>query len=172
MNYTSATGSSVHQTVSLIMVAKSLDVIIGQLTMETMNKMVEQMAQIVAPVKTTAWEGHHGSLAHVLDHADYSSVTKAKITSTKPVNQPDNINKGITAFLLPPWKYSPSKKKRRNFKRNLTCRRQSPTLACNASSTASKKSTSKNSTKNISVTPTAPSKVPNQLVQGHYKGTH
>ena len=100
--YEPATGSSVHQTVSLIMVAKSLDVIIGQLTMETMNKMVEQMAQIVAPVKTTAWEGHHGSLAHVLDHADYSSVTKAKITSTKPVNQPDNINKGITAFLLSP----------------------------------------------------------------------
>jgi hypothetical protein len=102
MNYTSATGSSVHQTVSLIMVAKSLDVIIGQLAMETMNKMVEQMAQIVAPVKTTAWEGHHGSLALVLDDTDYSSVTKAKITSTKPVNQPDNINKGITALLLPP----------------------------------------------------------------------
>jgi hypothetical protein len=54
MNYTLATGSSVHQTVSLIMVAKPLDVILGQPTMETMNKMVEQMAQMVAPVKTTA----------------------------------------------------------------------------------------------------------------------
>jgi hypothetical protein len=32
MNYTSATGSSVHQTASLIMVAKPLDVIIGQPT--------------------------------------------------------------------------------------------------------------------------------------------
>jgi hypothetical protein len=36
------------------MAAKLLDVIIGQLTTETMNKMVEQMAQMVAPVKTTA----------------------------------------------------------------------------------------------------------------------
>jgi hypothetical protein len=45
--------------VSLIMVAKPLDVVVGQLTTETMNKMVEQMAQMVAPVKTTAWGGCH-----------------------------------------------------------------------------------------------------------------
>jgi hypothetical protein len=54
MNYTSASGSSVHQTVSLIMAAKPLDIIVGQPTTDTMNKMVEQMAQMVAPVKTTA----------------------------------------------------------------------------------------------------------------------
>ena len=101
MNYPSATGSSVHQTVSLIMVAKPLDIIIGQPTTNTMNKMVEQMAQMVAPVKTTAWRGRHGSLAPVLDDAEYSSITKAKITSTKPVNQPDTINKGITATSTP-----------------------------------------------------------------------
>jgi hypothetical protein len=29
------------------------------------------------------------------------SITKAKITSTKPVNQPDTINKGITATSAP-----------------------------------------------------------------------
>jgi hypothetical protein len=97
MNYTLATGSSVHQTVSLIMAAKPLDIIVGQPATDTMNKMVEQMAQMVAPVKTTAWGGHHGSLALVLDDADYSSITKAKITSTKLVTQPDAINKGITA---------------------------------------------------------------------------
>ena len=101
MNYTSATGSSVHQTVSLIMAAKPLDIIVGQPTTDTMNKMVEQMAQMVAPVKTTAWGGHHGSLALVLDDADYSSITKAKITSTKPVTQPDAINKGIKATSTP-----------------------------------------------------------------------
>ena len=70
MNYTSATGSSVHQTVSLIMAAKPLDIIVGQRTTETMNKIVEQMAQMVAPVKTTAWGGRHGSLALVLDDAE------------------------------------------------------------------------------------------------------
>jgi hypothetical protein len=52
MNYTSAMGSSIHQMVSLIMAAKPLDVIIGQPTAETMNKMLEQMAQMVTPVKT------------------------------------------------------------------------------------------------------------------------
>jgi len=60
MNYTLTNGSSIHQTVSLIMTAKLLDVIIGQPTTETMNKMVEQMAQMVAPVKTTAWGGRKG----------------------------------------------------------------------------------------------------------------
>jgi hypothetical protein len=101
MNYTSATGSSVHQTVSLIMAAKPLDIIVGQRTTETMNKIVEQMAQMVAPVKTTAWGGCHGSLALVLDDADYLSITKANITSTKPVNQTDTINKGITIASTP-----------------------------------------------------------------------
>ncbi len=79
------------------MVAKPLDVIIGQPATETINKMVEQMAQMVAPVKTTAWGGCHGSLAFVLNDVDYSSITKARVTSTKPVTQPDAINKGIRA---------------------------------------------------------------------------
>jgi hypothetical protein len=101
MTYTLATGSSVHQTVSLIMVTKPLNVNVGQPTTETMNKMVEQMAQMVAPVKTTVWGGCHGSLALVLDDTDYSSITKARITSTKPVTQLDAINKGITATSTP-----------------------------------------------------------------------
>jgi hypothetical protein len=96
MNYTSATGSSAHQTVSLIM-----DVIIGQLTTETMNKMVEQITQMVAPIKTTSWGSRHGSLTLVLHDADYSSITKARITSTMPVTQPDAINKGIMTTSTP-----------------------------------------------------------------------
>ena len=55
MNYTLATGSSVHQTMSLIMAAKPLDKIVGQPTTKTMNKMVEQMAQMVALVKTKSF---------------------------------------------------------------------------------------------------------------------
>jgi hypothetical protein len=101
MNCTLAMGSSVHQTVSLIMVAKPLNVIIGQPTTETMNKMVEQMAQMVAPIKTTAWGGCHGSLTHVLNDADYSSIIKVHVTSTTPVTQPDAINKGIMATSTP-----------------------------------------------------------------------
>jgi hypothetical protein len=101
MNYTLAMGSSIHQMVRLIMAAKPLDLIIGQPTTETMNKMVEQMTQIVAPVKTTAWEGCHGSLMLVLDKADYSNITKVRTTSTVPITQPDTINKGIAATSTP-----------------------------------------------------------------------
>jgi hypothetical protein len=76
MNYALATGSSVHQTVSFLMLTKPLDVIIGQPTTKTMNRMTEQMAQMVALVKTTAWGGLHGLLALVLDDADYALITK------------------------------------------------------------------------------------------------
>ncbi len=80
MNYSLATGLSVHQTVALIMSAKPLDVIVGQLTTEFMDRMTEQMAQMVAPVKTTTWGGLHGSLALVLNDADYAAVTRNIIT--------------------------------------------------------------------------------------------
>ncbi len=56
---------------------------------------------MVAPIKTTAWGGRHGSLALVLDNTDYSSITKVRITSTELVTQPDAINKGITATSTP-----------------------------------------------------------------------
>ncbi len=69
MNYSSATGLSIHQTVALIMLAKPLDVIISQPTTKSMDRMMEQMAQMVAPVKITAWGDLHGSLAFVLNDA-------------------------------------------------------------------------------------------------------
>ena len=97
MNYSSAVGLSVHQTVSLIMATKPLNVIVGQPTTDTMNKMVEQMTQMVAPVKTSVWGGLHGSLTLVLDGAGYTTITKGAITSTAPVAQPDTANKKITA---------------------------------------------------------------------------
>jgi hypothetical protein len=79
MNYSSASGSSVHAMVNLIMVAKPLDVIVGQPTTASMDKMMEQMAQMVAPVKATAWDRLHGSLPLVLDNADYEIITKAVV---------------------------------------------------------------------------------------------
>ena len=157
------------------MAAKTLNVIVGQLTTETMNKMVVQMAQMVAPIKTTARGGCHGSLPPVLNDADYSSITKGNITSTKPVTQQTSSIKASRQH-QPCLKYSPSKKNPKSFKRNLTNRRQSPTLASNVSSTASKNSTSKNSTKSTLGTPTTSSKCTapslNQLVHGHDLGMH
>jgi hypothetical protein len=60
MNYSSAGGSSVHTTVNLIMAAKPLDTIVGQPMAKSMDWMTKQMAQMVAPIKTTAWGRLHG----------------------------------------------------------------------------------------------------------------
>jgi hypothetical protein len=98
MNYTLAT---VHQTISCIMAAKPLDIIVGQPTTETMDNMTKQMAQMFAPDKTTAWGGLPRSLAHVLDNVDYVSITELRITSTTPVTQPAAINAGITDTSTP-----------------------------------------------------------------------
>jgi hypothetical protein len=65
-----------------------------------MNKLVQQIWpkwSLPSRFKTTAWGGHHGSRALVLHDPDYSSITKAHVTSTKPVIQPNSVNKGITA---------------------------------------------------------------------------
>jgi hypothetical protein len=69
MNYSLALGSSLHQTVSLLMSTKLLDVIVGQPATKTMNWMTAQMTQMVTPIKTTAWGGLHSSLALGMVHA-------------------------------------------------------------------------------------------------------
>ena len=101
MNYSSATGPSIHQTVALIMSAKLLDVIVGQPTTESMDRMTEKMAKTVSPVKTTAWGGLHGSLALVLDDADYVMVTKNIITLVAPLSKLTMINPKINKLSTP-----------------------------------------------------------------------
>jgi hypothetical protein len=95
MNYSSACGSSVHATVNLIMAAKPLDVIVGQPTTASMDNMTKQMAQMVGPVKRTAWGGLHGSLALVLDNVDYEIITKVVVNSTTCLGQPALVNSKI-----------------------------------------------------------------------------
>jgi hypothetical protein len=95
MNYLLASGSSVHQTVSLLMSTKPLDVIVGQPTTKTMNRMMEQMAQMGAPVKTTAWGGLHGLLALVFDDAEYALITKHVIKMADALIKPVSINPKI-----------------------------------------------------------------------------
>jgi hypothetical protein len=74
------------------MSAKPLDVIVIQPTTESMDRMMEQMAQMVAPVKTTAYGGLHGSLAVILDGADYATVTKNILTLLASLSKPTTIN--------------------------------------------------------------------------------
>jgi hypothetical protein len=101
MNFSSATGSSFHQMVALIISAKLLNVIVGQPTTDFMDRMTEQMAQMVAPVKATAWGGLHGSLALLLDDADYATVTKNIVTSLAPLTKPTIINPKINKLSYP-----------------------------------------------------------------------
>ncbi len=95
INYSLAGGSSVHTTVNLIMAAKPLNTIVGQPTTKSMHQMMEQMAQIVAPIKTTAWGGFHGSLALVLDKVDYATITHQAVKLTNRLAQPPAVNPAI-----------------------------------------------------------------------------
>jgi hypothetical protein len=87
---------SIHTMVNLIMAAKPLDTIVGQPTTNSMNQMMEQMVQMVAPVKTTAWGGLHGSLELVLDNVGYATVTRQAVTLTDDhLVQPLAVNPAI-----------------------------------------------------------------------------
>jgi hypothetical protein len=77
------------------MVAKLLNTIVGQPTIESMDQMTEQMAQMVVPVKTTAWGGLHGSLALVLDDVNYATVTCQAVKSTDRLVHPPAVNPAI-----------------------------------------------------------------------------
>ncbi len=86
---------SVHATVNLIMAAKPLDTIVGQPTTKSMDQMMEQMVQMVTPVKTAAWGGLHGSLALALDDVNYATVTRRAVTLTVRLVQPLTVNPAI-----------------------------------------------------------------------------
>jgi hypothetical protein len=74
---------------------KLLNLTIGQPTTKSMDRMMEQMAQMVAPIKTTAWGGLHGSLALALDDANYAMVTKNIATLLALLSNPTMINPKI-----------------------------------------------------------------------------
>jgi hypothetical protein len=56
---------------------------------------------MVAPVKTTAWGGLHGSLALVLDDADYDTATKNITTLAAPLSKLTTINPKINKLFTP-----------------------------------------------------------------------
>ncbi len=83
------------------MLAKPLDIIVGQPTTKSLDRMMQQIAQMVAPVKTTAWGSLHGSLALVLDDLDYAMVTKNITPSLAPLSKPTTINPKINKLSTP-----------------------------------------------------------------------
>ncbi len=86
---------SIHATVNLIMAAMPLNTIVGQPTTKSMDRMTEQMVQMVTPIKTTAWGRLHGSLALVFDNVDYATVTCQAVKSTDCLVQPPVVNSAI-----------------------------------------------------------------------------
>ncbi len=83
------------------MLAKQLNVFVGQTTTKSMDRMTERMAQMVAPVKTTVWDGLHGSLALVLNNVDYATVTKNIVTFSAPLSKLTTINPKINELSNP-----------------------------------------------------------------------
>jgi hypothetical protein len=75
------------------MLAKLLEVIVNQPT--------TKFTQMVAPVKTTAWGGLHGSLALVLNDADFATFTKNIVTLSAPLSKPTSINPKINELSNP-----------------------------------------------------------------------
>ena len=126
MNYSSAGGLSIHTTVNLIMAAKPLDTIAGQPTTKSMDRMMEQMALMVAPVKTTAWGGLCGSLALVLDDVSYATVTHQAVTLTDRLVQPPVVNPAIKDN-TPQCKLLRLQANTKNLQRRLTFKKPSPT---------------------------------------------
>jgi hypothetical protein len=94
-------GSPVHQTVALIMSANLLNVIVVQPTTDSMDRMMEQMAQMVAPFKTATWGGLPESLALVLDDTDYGTIIKIIVTLLAPLNKPTTISPRINKLSSP-----------------------------------------------------------------------
>jgi hypothetical protein len=56
---------------------------------------------MVAPIKTTTWGGLHGSLALVLDYADYDIVIKNIVTLLAPLIKPTMINPKVNKLFNP-----------------------------------------------------------------------
>ncbi len=83
------------------MLAKLLNIIFSQPTTNSMDGMTKQMAQMVAPIKTTTWGGLHRSLALILHNADYATVTKNIVTLLAPLVKPTTINPKINKQVNP-----------------------------------------------------------------------
>ena len=70
MTYYSSSGTTSQKMANTVIAVKPLDIIVGHPTTKNMNITTEKMAKMVAAIKTTAWEGKHGSLSLVLENLD------------------------------------------------------------------------------------------------------
>jgi hypothetical protein len=89
-----------------------------------MDRVMEKIAQMFAPVKTTTWGGLHGSLALILDDADYATVTKNIVTLAAPLSKPTTIYPKING-LSTPYDIQTLQKEMKTLQKSSNSRRQS-----------------------------------------------
>ena len=81
--------AAVLKAVRAIIAPMPIDKIIGQPSNSTVNLLKQQVAKILAAVKTTSWGGRHGHLALVLTNNEYRLVT-------------GNVTQATTCLVAPP----------------------------------------------------------------------
>ena len=159
MQFTSKTSGTNRNIVHSIMMENALSVIVWQTSTNTMNHMAEKMEKMVAAVKTTAWGGKHGSLALVLDNADYRRLTRDQSSTTDRLDPLTATEKaGTINFNSTPFEIRTFKEAQKSAIRRTRYRRRSRILSWSKSLPALTSSKSRSSTKSTLDTPTAPSK--------------
>eukprot|EP00804_Cyclotella_cryptica_P009387 CCRYP_018075-RA/>CCRYP_018075-RA protein AED:0.43 eAED:0.43 QI:0/0/0/1/1/1/2/0/231 len=82
MSSPTANEAAVREAVRSIIAPMPIDKIVGQPSNSTVKVLKQQLAKIVAAVKTTSWGGQHGHLTLVLNNAEYQTVTNVPMLTT------------------------------------------------------------------------------------------
>ena len=96
MSSPTANEATVYEAVRAIVSPLPLDKIVGQPTTSTVNHLRQQIAKIVAAVKTTSWGGRHGHLALMLNDAEYRTVTGNPDITIDRLPTPPIVATGLT----------------------------------------------------------------------------
>ena len=96
MSSPTANEAAAYKAVQAITAPLPLDKVIGQPMTSTVNHLWQQIAKIMAAVKTTSWGGQHGHLALVLTNAKYRSITGNPTIAVDRLPTPPIIAVGIT----------------------------------------------------------------------------
>ena len=75
MNHSSSVGVSIRATYGAIIIAKPVDIILGQPITKTTNILEQQLAQVAGAVPTHHWGGDSGCITLVLAEAEFWEAT-------------------------------------------------------------------------------------------------
>ena len=78
------------------MTAVPLHAIVGQPTLQAVQKLVEQLSAYSSHFHTNVWDGRHGHLSLVLDQAKMRVVTNTAALDCSRLTKPELVHPGIT----------------------------------------------------------------------------